>query len=64
MRGAGRVNSIFFEDDDLSIYTGNSEGIVKFWRLDEYGSANEEILNQPGFEVTSIISLEANKIQV
>lgn len=37
LRGAGKVKAIFIEDDDLSVYTGNKDGIVKFWRLDEVG---------------------------
>jgi hypothetical protein len=49
-----------WEEDDLSIYLGTSDGFVFFYKLED-PSVREQVLTVPGFSVKSIACLFVGK---
>lgn len=55
-----KFQCLTWEDDDLGIYLGTSDGAVYYNKLED-PSVRLQILSVPGFSVKSIISLFVNK---
>lgn len=48
------MSSIFWEEDDQSLYTGSSDGQVNYWKIDEADSPKIPIWANSKFCVTSV----------
>ncbi|EGR31777.1 WD repeat protein [Ichthyophthirius multifiliis] len=57
-QGAGRVRCFFWDEDDLGFFTGNSEGNVFFWKIDELSPQKTQILSIQGLQIQSISALQ------
>ncbi|EGR31811.1 WD repeat protein [Ichthyophthirius multifiliis] len=53
-RGSGKVKSIFWEQDDQGFFTGNTDGIIYYWRVDDAGPQKTQIATFPGMNITCI----------
>ena len=57
---AGKFQTMTWEEDDLSIYLGTSDGFVFFYKLED-PSVREQVLTIPGFSVKTIACLFVGK---
>ncbi|EAR92035.2 WD40 domain protein (macronuclear) [Tetrahymena thermophila SB210] len=56
-RGSGKVRTIFWEEDDQGFYTGSTDGLVIYWRVDDNGPQKTQIAQFNNLIITSITGL-------